>query len=62
MKKHLSEVPILTGPLAHWADVKIALTSLPWLAVLDDYTRFYNSLWYVLSLGGIGNEGFDCAS
>ena len=62
MKKHLSKVPILLGPLAHWVDVKFALTSLFRLAILDDSTRFYNLLWCVLTLGGIGNEGFDCIS
>ena len=61
-KKYLSEVPILPGPLAHWDDTKITLTSFLGPVALDDSTKFYNPLWCALGPSGIHNEGFDCTS
>ena len=61
-KKHLSEVLILLGPLAHGDDTKITSTFLLRPVDLGDSTKFYNLLWYALGLGGISSEGFNCAS
>ena len=62
MKKHLSGVLILHDSLGHWGDTKIASTSPHGPVGPDDPTKFYNPLWCVLNLGGIGNKGSDCAS
>ena len=61
-KKHLSEVLILPGPLAHGDDTKITSTFLLGPVDLGDSTKFYNLLWCALGLGGISSEGFNCAS
>ena len=62
MKNHLSGILNPSGPPGHWNDAKTISTFLLGPAGLNDPTRSYSPLWCVLDLGGINNEGSDCAS
>ena len=53
---------MLIGLPTHWADTKIVVTFHLGPIALDGSTKFYSLWWYVIVLGGTGNEGFDCAS